>query len=46
MQPTPVFLPGESSWTEEPGGSMGSQRVGHDRVTKNSTAHVRAYPVY
>ena len=29
---TPVFLPGESPWTEEPGGlqSMGSQRVGHD----------------
>ena len=28
--PTPVFLPGESPWTEEPGGlqSMGSQRVG------------------
>ena len=28
-QPTPVFLPGESPWTEEPGGlqSMGSQRV-------------------
>ena len=27
MQPTPVFLPGESWWTEEPGGlqSMGSQ---------------------
>ena len=27
-QPTPVFLPGESPWTEEPGGlqSMGSQR--------------------
>ena len=26
-QPTPVFLPGESLWTEEPGGlqSMGSQ---------------------
>ena len=26
-QPTPVFLPGESPWTEEPGGlqSMGSQ---------------------
>ena len=21
-QPTPVFLPGESSWTEEPGGVM------------------------
>ena len=31
-QPTPVFLPGESPWTEEPGGlhSTGSQRVGHD----------------
>ena len=31
-QPTPVFLPGESPWTEEPGGlqSIGSQSVGHD----------------
>ena len=31
-QPTPVFLPGESPWTEEPGGlqSMGSQRVRRD----------------
>ena len=31
-QPTQVFLPGESPWTEEPGRlqSMGSQRVGHD----------------
>jgi len=30
-QPTPVFLPGESPWTEEPGRlqSMGSQRVRH-----------------
>ena len=30
--PTPVFLPGESPWTEEPGGlqSLGLQRVGHD----------------
>ena len=30
-QPTPVFLPGESPWTEEPGGlqSMGSHKVGH-----------------
>ena len=28
---TPVFLPEESPWTEEPGGlqSMGLQRVGH-----------------
>ena len=31
-QPTPVFLPGESPWTEELGGlqSMGSQKVIHD----------------
>ena len=31
-QPTSVFLPGESPWTEEPGGlqSMGSQRVEHN----------------
>ena len=31
-QPTPVFLPGESPWTKEPGGlrSMGLKRVGHD----------------
>jgi len=31
-QPTPVFLPGESPGTEEPGGllSMGLQRVRHD----------------
>ena len=31
-QPTPVFLPGESPWTEEHGRlqSTGSQRVGHD----------------
>ena len=30
--PTPAFLPGESPWTEEPGGLqfMGLQRVGHD----------------
>ena len=31
-QPTPVFLPGEFRWTEDPGGlqSMGSQRVRHN----------------
>ena len=31
-QPTPVCLPGESPWTEEPGGLQptGLQRVGHD----------------
>ena len=34
MATSPVFLPGESPWTEEPGGpqSMGSQRVGHSYV--------------
>ena len=38
MQPTPVFLPGESPWTEEPGGlqSTGLKRVGHDWATKHS----------
>ena len=37
--PTSVFLPGIPM--EEPGGlqSMGSQRVGHDWVTKHSRAH-------
>ena len=37
-QPTPVFLSGESLWTEEPGRlqSTGSQRVGHDW---NNLAH-------
>ena len=37
-QPTPVSLPGESPWTQEPGGlqSMGLQRVGHDWVTKHT----------
>ena len=40
-QPTPVFLPAESPWTEEPGGlqSTGSQRVRHSWATKHSTAH-------
>ena len=39
-QPTPVFLPGESPWTEEPGGlqSTGSQGVGHDSVTEHTHA--------
>ena len=34
-QPTPVFLPGESAWTEEPGGlqTMGLQKVEHSWVT-------------
>ena len=35
-QPTPVFLPGEPPWTEEPGRlqAMRLQRVEHDRATK------------
>ena len=38
-QPTPVFLPWESPWAEEPGGLqfMGLLRVGHDWATKHST---------
>ena len=40
-QPTPVFLPGEIPWTEEPGKiqSMGLQTVGHDCLR---TAHSMA----
>ena len=43
-QSTPVFLPGESPWTGEPGGlqSMGSQRDQHDWVTKHSGTRVFA----
>ena len=39
-QPTPVFLPGESLWTEEPGGlqCLGSQRFGLS--TAQSLSHV------
>ena len=41
----PVFLSGESPWTEEPDGlhSMGSQRVGHDRVLSLSLYLCRAF---
>ena len=37
-QPTSVFLPGESPWTEEPGGlqSIGSQRVRYDWATEHT----------
>ena len=33
-QPTPIFLPRESLWTEEPGRlqSLESQSVGHDQM--------------
>ena len=36
--PTPIFLPGESPWTEDPGGlqSMGLQRARQDSVAKNT----------
>ena len=36
-QATPVFLHGESPWTEEPGKlpSTGPQRIGHNSMTKN-----------
>ena len=38
-QPTPVFSPRRSPWTEEPGGlqPMGWQRVRHDWEMKHST---------
>ena len=34
-------------WTEEPGGlqSVGSQRVGHGRVTRRSTQHITQCPL-
>ena len=40
---TPVLLPGETPWTEEPGGlqSIGSQRVGYNWATKHSTSLVK-----
>ena len=40
-QPTPVFLPRESSRTKEPGKlqPMGSQRVGHDWAANHSTSN-------
>ena len=38
-QDTPIFLRGESPWTEGPGGlqSMGLQGIGHNWATKHST---------
>ena len=43
-QPPLVFLPGESPWTEDPGGllSMALKRVGHNWATKHST-HICIY---
>ena len=44
-QPTPVFLPGESPWTEEPGrlSSMGSQRVGHNWETNYNPERLQQF---
>ena len=38
IQPTPVFLPGESSWTEEPGGlqSTGLQKSDMTEATEHA----------
>ena len=45
-QPTLVFLPGESLWTEEPGRLqfMGSKRVGHNWATKQAHARTDSAP--
>ena len=44
-QPTPIFLPGEFSQTEEPGGlqPMGSQRVGHVLATEQQRQLIRSF---
>ena len=41
-QPTPVFWPGESPWTEEPGRlqSMGLQRIRCDWATKHNSTEI------
>ena len=41
-QSTPLFLPGECPWTEEPGvlQSLGLQRVRHDWTTKRTYPHI------
>ena len=46
-QPTPVFLPGESLWTEEFGGLqyIGSQRVRHNLATKQQHRGPDTQPV-
>ena len=42
------ILPGESPWTEEPGGlqSMGSQRVGHDWATNTCSMNYENKNIY
>ena len=43
-QPTPVFLPGESPWTEEPGRlpSIGTQRV-RQELSNLTCTHRQVY---
>ena len=45
-QPTPVFFPGESPWTEEPGGlqSKGSQRVRQTERLNMTIGKTSAFP--
>ena len=46
-QPTPVFLPGESPWTEEPGGlqSMGSQKESDTTEHSTYVIYMWCFPV-
>ena len=45
-QTTPVFFPGESPWTEEPGGLQpkGSQRVGQTEHLSTTIGKTSAFP--
>ena len=45
-QPTPLFLPGESPWTEDPGRlqSTGSHRVQHDSVQVTNSSSRDSWP--
>ena len=39
-QPTPVFLPGDSPWTEEPGRLQTMGVTESDMIERLSTAHI------
>ena len=45
-QPTPVFLPGESPWTEEPGGLQAMGHTELDTTERLSTAQACYYRGY
>ena len=47
-QPTPVFSPGESPWTEEPGGlqSVGSQRAEQDSALSLASVSLNRFAVH